>query len=180
MPTSQREFKQTRRVQFWQSEWKLCCHKSKKIMFQVRVKGKLTKFQKNFFIRNMILWRHKVQLSILISLPKTFPSSTVNVRSEFWKFFKKKRFFKCFIFCLILRDEDCKFHFWYPCRKVFRQARLMFVQSSEEFEKKTTSKSLIFLLILWDENCNFQFWYPCPKLFRQARYKFVQSSEEID
>ena len=42
----------------------------------------------------MILYRHRVQFSILIALPKNFPPSTVNVRSKFWRFWKKKIFQK--------------------------------------------------------------------------------------
>ena len=83
----------------------------------------LLNFQKFFFNLKMILWRHRVQFSILIPLPRTFSPSTVIVRSKFWRFWKKKRFFKSLIFCLILWDEDCNFQFWYPCRNLFCQAR---------------------------------------------------------
>ena len=92
----------------------------------------------------MIFWRYKVQVSILISLPKTFWPSTVNVRSKFWRNWKTKRTFKSLIFWLILWDENCIFKFWYPCRKLFHQAQWMFVQSSEEFEKNRTSKKIFF------------------------------------
>ena len=42
----------------------------------------------------MILYRHRVQFSILVALPKTFQPSTVNARSKFWRFRKKKIFQK--------------------------------------------------------------------------------------
>ena len=35
------------------------------------------------------LTRRRLQVSILISLPKSFSSSTVNVRSKFWRIWKK-------------------------------------------------------------------------------------------
>ena len=69
IPTSRRELIYTARKPFWQPGWKLCCHKSKNFMFQVRNKWKLTKLSKKFFIFKMILWRHRVHFSILKSLP---------------------------------------------------------------------------------------------------------------
>ena len=39
----------------------------------------------------MILWRNRGQFSILIFLLKIFSPSTVNFRSEVWKFLKKER-----------------------------------------------------------------------------------------
>ena len=153
IPTSQRGLRLTPRMPFWQPGWKFCCHKSKKFMFQVRIKGKLTKVSKNYFyifIRNMILWRLRVQFSILIPLPKTFSPSTVNVRSEFWKIFWKKRIFKKLIFWLILWHEDCKFQFWFPLRNVFCQARYRLVQKSAVFEKKSEISNVVF-----HSNCSF-------------------------
>ena len=57
----------------------------------------------------MILWRHWVQISILIPVPKTFSPSTVNVRSKFWRFWKKREIFQKFdcLFDLMRR----KLHF---------------------------------------------------------------------
>ena len=126
---------------FWQPGWKLCCHKSKFFMFQLRNKWKLTKLSKNYFypqhdflkilgtsfifdipahnfsakhgkfpfkfLKNLVnkenlqkfdflidLMRRKLHFSILISLPKTFSPSTINVRSKFRRVWKKNRTFK--------------------------------------------------------------------------------------
>ena len=112
IPTSRIELIWTPRKFFWQPGWKLCCHKSKSFMLQVRNNWKLTKLSKKFFIFKMILWRHRVHFSILISLPENFSRSTLNVRSNLWKFWKKEKTFKNLIFWLILWDEDCNFQFW--------------------------------------------------------------------
>ena len=69
IPTSRRELIYTARKPFWQPGWKLCCHKSKNFMLQIRNKWKLTKLSKKFFIFKLILWRHRVHFSILKSLP---------------------------------------------------------------------------------------------------------------
>ena len=90
------------------------------------------------------LMRRKLHFSILISLRETFSPSTVNVRSKFWRIWKKNRTFRSMVFWLIFWDEDCNFQFWYPCRKLFRQARWMFVQKPEEFEKKSELSEIWF------------------------------------
>ena len=101
-------------MQFWQPGRNFCCHKSKKFLFQVRIKGKLTKLSKISFIRSMILWRLRVQFSFLLSLPKTFPPSTVNVRSKFWGNWKKKRAFKILIFYWSYEMKIAFFNFDIP------------------------------------------------------------------
>ena len=78
------------RIAFLTNRVKLCCLKSKTIMFQFRKKWNLLNFQKFIFNLKMILWRHRVQFSILIPLPKTFSPSTVIVRSKFRRIWKKR------------------------------------------------------------------------------------------
>ena len=85
-------------MHFWQPAWKLCCHKSKRFMFQVRIKKNLQNFQKIIYILKMILWRHRVHFSILLFLPEKFSPRTVNVRSKFWRVWKKNQNFQKLFF----------------------------------------------------------------------------------
>ena len=96
-------------MQFWEPGRNFCCHKPKKLLFQVRIKGKLTKLSKISFIRSMILWRLRVQFSILISLPKTFSPSTVNVRSKIRRVWKKRDLKKKFYSKCSFGQLECSF-----------------------------------------------------------------------
>ena len=69
---------------------KILCSKSE-------INKNFQNFPKVIFILKTILWRHKVQFSILISLPENLSTSTVNVRSKIWRVWKKIKSFKsCF------------------------------------------------------------------------------------
>ena len=173
-------------------------------------------FQKFDFLIDIM--RRKLHFSILISLPKTFSPSTVNVRSKFrivWnknRTFKKK-FLKMFFWTRRLQFWETgrsfsatvqkKFllklcHFYYhhlednsyihleclfenPCENSVATNPKNLCSKSEKnenllnFQKKNLSSK-------WyseDKEYNFQFWYPCPKIFRQARWMFVQKNEEF-
>ena len=149
-------------MQFWQPGWKLCCHKSKKFMFQVRNKWKLAKLSKIYFnlqidtpktkstifnfdtpaqkffakhgkcsfkvLKNLInkenfqnfdflidLVRRKLHFSILISLPKTFSPSTVNVRSKFRIVWKKTELPKKILLKMFLWTR--RMQFWETGRR---------------------------------------------------------------
>ena len=71
----------------------------------------LQNFQKIIFISNMILWRQKIQFSVLISLHKTFSPSTVNVRSKLWRFWKKRDFSKVWYFVWSSETKTASFNF---------------------------------------------------------------------
>ena len=181
IPTLRKEFIKTRRLHFWQTGWKLCCLKYKTIMFPVRNKWNLLNFQKFIFNLKMKLWRHRVQFPILIPVPKTFSPSTVNVRSKFWRFWKKREIFQKFdcLFDLMRRRLQSSILISLP--KSFSPSTVI-VRSKfwRIWKKKRTSRSLVFWLIFWDEDCNFQFRCPCRKVFRQARWMFIQKSEEFE
>ena len=79
----------------------------------------LQNFQKIIFILKLILWRHRVQFSFLIPLPKTFSPSTVNVRSNFWRFWKKRDFSKVWFFVWSYETKTAIFNFDIPAEKFF-------------------------------------------------------------
>ena len=91
------------RIAFLTNRVKLCCLKSKTTMFQFRKKWNLLNFQKFIFNLKMILWRHRVQFSILIPLPKSFSPSTVIVRSKFRRIWKKRELSEVWFFIDLLR-----------------------------------------------------------------------------
>ena len=73
-------------------------------------------FQRFDFLKDLM--RRKLHFSILISLSKPFSSSTVNVRSKFWRIWKK-RFFKCLIFLINLMRRRLQFSILIPLPKTF-------------------------------------------------------------
>ena len=140
-------------------------------------------FQKIIFEKlnlNVIFWKQKVQFSILIALPKTFSPSTVNVRSKFWRIWKKRDFSKVWFFVWSYETKTATFNFDIPAETFFAKHGNSSFKILKNWEKKRTFRSLVFWLIFWDEDCNFQFWYPCRKKFGQARWMFVQNPEEFE
>ena len=74
--------------------------------------------EKNF-IPNMILWRHEVQFSILISLPKTFSPSTIIVPSKFWRVWKKRELSEVWFFDWSFETKTAIFIFDIPAQNSF-------------------------------------------------------------
>ena len=120
----------------------------------------------DFFIDIM---RRKLQFSILISLPKTFSSSTVNVHSKFWRLWKKRELSKVWFFDWSYETKTAIFNFDIPAEKFFAEHGNCSFKFLKNLKKERTFRSLIFRLTLWDGNCIFHFWYPGQKLFRQAQ-----------
>ena len=151
---------------FWQPGWKLWCHKSKIFMFQVRKKRKLTTFQKFFFIRNMIHWRLRVQFAFLIPLPKTFSPSTVNVRSECWKFFKKREIFQKFDFLFDLTRRRLQFSILISLPKTFLPSTVI-VRSKfwRSWQKREFSKNWFFDWYFETKTAIFNFDIPAENFF---------------
>ena len=69
IPTSRRELIWTPRMQFRQTGWTCVASNPRTLCSKSEINENLQKFQKIIFTFKMILWRHWVQFSILISLP---------------------------------------------------------------------------------------------------------------
>ena len=69
-------------------------------------------FQKFEFLIDLL--RRWLQLSILISLPKTFSPSTVIVRSKFWRNWKKREVSKSWFFDWSFETKTAIFNFDIP------------------------------------------------------------------
>ena len=107
-------------------------------------------------------------------------ASTVNVRSKFWRLWKKRDFSKVWFFVWSYETKTAFFKFDIPAEKFFAKHGKCSFKVLKNWKKKRTSRSLNFWLNFWDEDCSFQIWYPCWKLFRQALWMFVQKSEEFE
>ena len=168
-PASRRKLIRTPRMQFRQTGWTCVASNPRTLCSKSEISENLQKFQKIIFTFKMILWRHWVQFSILISLPESFSPSTVNVGSKFWKIWKKKReLSKIWIFDWSYETKTATFNFDNPAENFFGKHGNCSFKILKKL-KKRDFKNLTFWLISWDEDCNFQFWYPCRKVFRRAR-----------
>ena len=93
-------------MEFPQTGWTSVVTNPKTFCFKSQLKENLQNFQKFIFHLKMILWKHRVQSSILISLPQSFSPSTVNIRSKFWRIWKKKPKFQKLFF----HSKSSSFH----------------------------------------------------------------------
>ena len=126
----------------------------------------LQNFQKYIFMPNMILWRHKVQFSFLISLHKIFSPSTVNFRSKLWRFWKKIEIFQKFDFLFDLMRRRVQFSILIYLPKSFSPStgnvRSKFWRTRNERE---VSKVLIFDWSYDTKTANFNFDFPAETFF---------------
>ena len=120
-------------------------------------------FQKFGFLIDPL--RRRLQFSILITLPKIFSSSTVNVRSKTWRVWKKIRTFRSFVFWLIFWDEDCNFQFWYPCRNVFPKHENCSFKVLKILIEKDSFRKFGFLIDLMRRRQQFSILISLPKIF---------------
>ena len=130
---------------FWQPGWKLCCHKSKFFMFPVQKNENLKNFENLIFIFKLILWRHRLQFSILISLSKNFSPSTVNVRSKFWRIRKKEYFQKFDFFDWSYETKTATFNFHIPAENFFAKHGICSFKILRKLKKREFSKIWFFV-----------------------------------
>ena len=95
-------------------------------------------FQKFEFLIDLL--RRWLQLSILISLPKTFSPSTVIVRSKFRRNWKKREVSKIWFFDWSFETKTAIFNFDNPAEIFFTTNPVIFFQWSESIEKTELSK----------------------------------------
>ena len=87
--------------------------------------------------------RRRLQFSILISLPKSFPPSTVIVRSKFWRIWKKKENFQKFDVLIDLMRRKLHFSILISLPETFSPSTVKFrskfrrVWKKQNFQKKT-------------------------------------------
>ena len=112
-------------------------------------------FQKFDFLIDLM--KRKLQLSILISLPKTFPPSTVIVRSKFWRSWKKRQLSKVWFFDRSFETKTAIFNFDIPAQNFFAKHGKCSFKVPKNLNKKENLQKFGFLLTFWDEDCNFQF-----------------------
>ena len=105
----------------------------------------LKNFQNLIFIFKMILWRHRVQFSILISLSKNFSPSTVNVRSKFWRIWKKEYFQKFDFFDWSYETKTATFNFHIPAENFFAKHGICSFKILKKLRKREFSKIWFFV-----------------------------------
>ena len=112
------------------------------------------------------LLRRRLQVSILIFLPIIFQPSTVNVRTEFWKFWKKKEIFQKFDFLFDLTRRRLQFSILISLPKSFLPStgnvRSKFWRIWKERE---VSKVLIFNWSNDKKTANLNFDFPAETFF---------------
>ena len=113
----------------------------------------------------MILWRNRVQFSILIALPKIFSPSTVNVRSKFWRVWKKRDFPEVWFFDRSYETKTAIFNFNIPA-KIFSPSTVN-VRSKfwRNWKKKENFQKFGFLSDLLRRRLQFSILISLPKLF---------------
>ena len=92
--------------------------------------------------------RRRLQFSILISLPKTFSSSTVNVRSKFWRLWKKREISKVWFFDWSYETKTAIFNFDIPAEKFFAEHGKCSFKSLKNLKKKNFQKFDFFIDLL--------------------------------
>ena len=106
-------------------------------------------FQKFDFLIDFL--RKRLQFSILISLPKTFSPSTVNVRWKFWGSWKKRELSKIWLFDWSFETKTAVFNFDNPAEKFFAEHGNCSFKVLKNLKKKNFQKFdfLIDLLRRW-------------------------------
>ena len=113
----------------------------------------------------MILWRLRVQFAILIPLPKTFSPSTVNVRSELWKFFKKKEIFQMFDILFDLTRRRLQFSILISLLKSFSPSTVNVRSKFWRIWKKENFQKFDILIDLLRRRLQFSILISLPKNF---------------
>ena len=103
----------------------------------------------------MIPWRHIVQFSILISLPKTFSPSTVNVRSKFRRIWTKKRTFRSLVFYWPFETKTAIFNFDNPVENFSCEHGNCSFEVLKNLKKKENFQKFDFLIDLMRRKLHF-------------------------
>ena len=105
----------------------------------------LQNFQKIIFMLKLILWRHRVQFSILIPLTKTFSPSTVNVRSKFWRIWEKREVSKVLIFDWSCDTKTAIFNFDIPAETFFAKNGKCSFKNLKNLKWKSEFSKVVFI-----------------------------------
>ena len=132
-------------MQFRQTAWTCVTTNPKYLCSTSEIKENSQNFLKFVvFILKMILWRHRVQNSILIYLSRSFSPSTVNVRSKFWRIWKKREVSKVLFFDWSYETKAAIFNFDIPAEKFFAKYGKCSFKNLKNLKKNRIFKSCFF------------------------------------
>ena len=119
-------------------------------------------FQKFDFLIDLM--RRKVHFSILVSLPKTFSPSTVNVRSKFRRVWKKRELSEVWIFYWSFETKTAIFNFDNPAEKFFAKHGKCLFKVLKKLIKKIFQKFHFFDWPYETKTATFNFDIPAESL----------------